>query len=192
MKTLISPSTAFFNILRYFYENNRSRTNLKSNTNTGGAGFTLIEIILTVAIIAIIAGSSYVALIHFSRGQSLNSAYGVLKNNLNLAKSLASSQVVNCSANYTLVGYEMYFPSDNTSKYEIRSVCQNTAGQKEFRIARDSTLSGITITSTISPILFLVISGEVQNLSPGQEAKITLTGNGTSMNITVFPNGRIE
>lgn len=153
-------------------------------------GFTLIEIILTIGIIAIIAGSSYVALIHFSRGQSLNSAYGVLKNNLNLAKSLASSQVTNCTSSQILVGYQMTFPTSNT--YRIDSVCQVSSGSRELRNARSPTLpSGITIASTHSPILFLVISGEVQDI-PDAGAKITLSGNSKSMVITVFPNGRIE
>lgn len=153
-------------------------------------GFALIEIILTIGIIAIIAGSSYAALIHFSRGQSLNSAYGVLKNNLNLAKSLASSQVTNCTSSQTLVGYQMTFPTSNT--YSIDSVCQASSGPPELRNAGGSTLpSGITIASTQSPILFLVISGEVQDI-PDAGAEITLTGNSASMVITVFPNGRIE
>ncbi len=155
-------------------------------------GFTLIEIILTIAIMSIIVGSSYAALIKFSSQQTLNSAYGVLKNNLNLAKSLASSQVVNCSPNYTLVGYEMDFPLDNTT-YEIKPVCQNTAGQKEPKTPRSTKLpSGITIDSDFKPILFLVISGEVQDIPPAG-AEITLTGNGGSTrSVIVFPNGRTE
>lgn len=161
------------------------------NTNTGGAGFTLIEILLSIAIIAVITGSSYAVLIRFSRQQNLGSAYGVFKNNLNLAKSLASSQVVSCDVNQTLVGYRLFFPPDRTS-YQIQTVCYNGSTQV-FNVVRNSKLpSGITVSSDFSPILFLVISGQVEGLPPGQRATITLSGSGASQTITVFQNGRIE
>lgn len=175
---------------KYLFKRNQS-----FNTNTGGAGFSLIEIILTIAIMSIIAGTSYTALVKFNSQQSLNSAYENFKNNLNLAKSLASSQVTNCTSSQTLVGYQMYFPDSNT--YKIDSVCQASSGPPnptpELRNARTSNLTDITISYTKPTILFQVISGEVQDLSPGEEVTITLTGsNGSKRSITVFPNGRIE
>lgn len=167
------------------------KKNKSFNTNTGGVGFTLIEVILTIAIMSIIAGTSYTALVKFNSQQSLNSAYENFKNNLNFAKSNASSQVTNCSSTQTLVGYQMSFSDSDT--YKIDSVCQVSSGPPELRNARTSNLTDITISYTKPTILFQVISGEVQGLSPGEKITITLKGNnGSKRSILVFPNGRIE
>ena len=85
----------------------------------------------------------------------------------------------------------MTFPTSNT--YSIDAVCQASSGPPQLKNARTSELPpGITITYTQSPILFLVISGEVQD-NPPEGARITLTGsNGSARSLTVFPNGRIE
>ena len=162
-------------------------------------GFTLIEIILSVGILAIITGSSYVALIQFSRSQGLNSEYLRFKNILNLAKSNASSQILNCTSNQTLVGYRVS-PLTNSS-YTIDEVCRGGNGQLLYRSTRTPELStGLTI-SNFQPILFLVISGEVKNLSsegiildlPSDGVEITLSDKGgKTMRVRIFPNGRIE
>lgn len=153
-------------------------------------GFTLIEIILTIAIISIIAGTSYVALTKFNSQQTLNSAYENFKNNLNLAKSNASSQVNNCSSLQTLVGYRMNFP--DVQHYNVQAVCQAGNNQVINTTRPSKLLSGVEFSSTYSPILFLVITGEVKDI-PEAGAKITLTGsNGSTRSLTVFPNGRIE
>ena len=162
-------------------------------------GFTLIEIILSIGVLAIITGGAYVALIQFSRSQSLNSDYLSLKNTLNLTKSNASSQIVTCSSNQTLFGYRVIPLTDKS--YKIDEVCQDVNGQLIYNVNRTPQLrTGITI-SNFEPILFLVISGEVKNLSsegivqdlPITGEKITLTGDGgKTTSVTVFPNGRIE
>lgn len=179
---------------RYLYKKNQSFI-----SNTGGAGFTLIEIILSIAVLAIIAGSSYAALIQFSRSQGLNSEYLKLKNNLNVAKSNASSQIINCGVNQTLFGYRVSWVDKDS--YIIDVVCQDGSGVLNYESTRIPELrTGLEI-SNFQPILFLVISGQVKTLSsegalqdiPITGIKITLTGDGgKNVSVTVFPNGRIE
>lgn len=147
-----------------------------------GAGFTLVEIILVIGIISIIVTGSYAALTHFSRQQKINTAYENLKNDLNEAKSNASSQVVkNCTD--TLVGYQISFAA---SSYTLQEVCQPSVGPETPSNIKTISVPGITLNSTPAIIKFLILTGKVEssgnvtisNADLGQSKTINISSQG--------------
>lgn len=157
-------------------------------------GFTLIELLLVITIVGFIASSSFISLSRFSKQQSINVAYENLKNDLNEAKSKASSQVVkNCANIFILVGYEVTFNSASTPKtYRLWEVCKTSAGVESVFPVRTTAVSlpsGVSFVGSPSPVRFLTGSGGVQS-----GGTITLTNNIVSQNksITVLSSGVIE
>lgn len=150
-------------------------------------GFTLIEILLAMAVILIISGGSYVAFTKFNQSQTLNSTYENLRNTLNEAKSSALSQVIfKCNDLETLVGYQVKFNTLSIpNTYSLQEVCQGVSGKATNEVKKTSLPTDVTVTSSSSPILFLVLSGKIQDsgtvtviLSNGNQKTITITNTG--------------
>ena len=133
-------------------------------------GFTLIEILVGMAIILILSSASYFGFVSFSRSQNLNIARDNLRNTLNEARSRALSQVVvNCSPNQTLFGHQIRFYS---TYYEIEEVCRDvnspytiTYPPPKKRVSLSTGSTGISFNPTpLSPILFLRSTGGISDV----------------------------
>lgn len=155
-------------------------------------GFTLIEILVGMAIILIVATGSYVGFLSFNRAQSLNIAKDTLRNTLNEARSSALSQVIlKCNSSQVLVGHQVRF---YTSYYDIEEVCQNVSSP--YAITWSQT-KRVTLSPDITfnpnpavPILFLRLTGGTGELI---NRDVTLRNKGGQTRIvTVNPAGVIS
>lgn len=159
-------------------------------------GFTLIEVLLVMAIIVILAGGSYVGFVKFGRQQSLNIARDNLLNTLNEARSSAMSQVITrCTNSQTLVGHQVRFDtSGDPQYYATQEVCRNNSDgtiansvdEKKVNLSKDVTFT----TTPGSPVLFLVLTGGVNS-----SANIIIQSGGlggAARNVTVNVDGVIS
>lgn len=156
-------------------------------------GFTLIEIIIVMAIIVLMSSGSFVGFRQFGKQQDLNLAADNLRNTLNEARSDAASQTILTStcdqASYTLVGHQVRFVSSASPQYyTLEEVCAQGVNISENIIKRVNLPTNVTFTSApSSPVRFLVLTG---NLSA--QATITLNnGSGTKI-ITIDSSGVIR
>lgn len=158
-------------------------------------GFTLLEILIVMAVILLVSIGSYVGFVQFNRQQNLTSAWDTLRNNLNEARSNSMSQVIltgACNqASQTLVGHQVrfYAPPGASHYYNLEEVC--SAGSETTALEKTVYLpSGVVFTSIpspSSPLRFLIITGAVSN-------PVTVTiGNGKrTVNISVDSVGVIR
>ncbi len=151
-------------------------------------GFTLVEILVSMAVILIISGG-YAALTRFNKAQELSSAYENLKNTLNEAKSSALSQViVNCRRSETLVGYQVNFNTiSNPNTYSLEEVCRQGGSTRRIEVKKNPLPPGVTLVPPSSAILFLVLSGKVQNAET-----ISLNNGSATKIINVTTSGVVE
>lgn len=156
-------------------------------------GFTLIEIILAIAIIALISFGSYAGFQKFSKQQNLNLTMDTLRNSLNEAKSKAMSQVIVTSAckqaTRTLEGYQVRFDASTNPDqyYYIEEVCSGVAAQTVKTIKLPPNVSFRTSPPPPSLVRFLILTG----LTNGP-ATITLISGTQTKAITVDSSGRIH
>lgn len=106
-------------------------------------GFTLIELIIVMGLVAFLATMGVVIFGDFNKRQNLNIANNNIQNTLAQAKSFALSHVVNstsdtedCDTENTdpalreiLVGYDVQFNTDDT--YVVREICLQSDGTTE-------------------------------------------------------------
>lgn len=156
-------------------------------------GFTLIEILVGMALILILSSASYFGFVSFNRSQNLNIARDNLKNTLNEARSRALSQVVvNCSPSQTLFGHQIRFYS---TYYEIEEVCRDVNSPYTITYPppkkRVSLSTGISFNPTpLSPILFLRSTG---GISDAFNRVVTLQNEASqTRTVTVNPAGVIS
>jgi prepilin-type N-terminal cleavage/methylation domain-containing protein len=90
-------------------------------------GFSLIELLVVVAIMAVILGSSIAGYNQFNETQKLKQAALTLKNNLRYAqeKALSSSKPEGITDCGTFVGYRMTVTGAGALSYSMNAVCNN-------------------------------------------------------------------
>ena len=155
------------------------------------SGYTLIEILVVLALGAIVFVGGYTAYQDFARRQVLDNAHEELKSNFALARQLAlagekPAGFCESSSSFSLLGHQINLES---GQYKIQAKCSNdvTSDVRTFLLP-----SGISITSgwtTSNPILFKALGeGADQNVT------ITIMQNSTSdtKQIQVSTQGRIE
>lgn len=158
-----------------------------------GAGFTLIEILIVMAIISLASIGSYVGFVQFNRQQNLTSTWDTLRNNVNEAKSNATSQVIVTGVcnqtSRTLVGHQIAFGrSGATDYYELQEVCTLGVNTLTPVVKRVNLPSKITFNPLPSlPVRFLILSGGVIN-----PATITITNQSRARSIRVDSTGVIR
>lgn len=153
-------------------------------------GFTLIEILVAMAVFMLISASTYAGFSQFKTQQALNVAYEALRNTLHETKSYAQSQVVKttqCKASgMVLVGHEIE-KVNGTSYYSIYEVCDIDSIPPFTRGKLKDVQFSPEITITTFTMRFNVITGNVVN--PGT---ITVTQGSRNKSITVDGNGIIR
>jgi len=153
-------------------------------------GFSLIELLITLALISLITSASYFGFTQFNKYQNLNVTYENLKNALNEAKANSSAQVSRkCTNIQVLVGHQVRINTSTAPhSYNLEEVCQNlNLTESTYVIKKLNVLSGINLSGPSSPILFLVLTGNVRN-----PANISLTNGVQNKSISVNSNAIIQ
>lgn len=163
-----------------------------SNFNKNKKGFTLIEILISLAIISIISSATYFSFNQFNNFQNLNATYLDLKTAIVEAKANSSAQVSRkCLGTQTLVGHQIRINNSDPNEphsYSLEEVCQNVDNSiDEYEIKSTNVLSGITLTTTGNPIRFDVLTGKVTN-----SGIIKLDNSMQDKSIEVTPDGIID
>lgn len=161
-------------------------------------GFTLIEIILAITIVALISGVTFVGFLQFGKVQSLNTALDLLQNNLNVVRSNAMAQILTkCTVSQTLGGHRVDFssPVGGIHLYTFKEACNGKnlvtqADETQYISYKDISLpSGITFFAAPENIYFVVLSGGIE----GSEATVTLQNTGNKKkSVTVNKTGVIN
>lgn len=161
------------------------------------AGFTLIEVILVIAIIVIITTSTFAVSNTYIQTQKLNTAVDNLKNSLNEAKSSALSQTVvttgagSCGATgMTLVGYQLWFIDQH--RYHFKEVCKNSSGSWTSSTIRVITLPpGVSNNMSGDGIQFYIKS-EGGGTTSSSDRNIVLSLGGRTRTVIVTKEGLIK
>lgn len=157
-----------------------------------GTGYTLIEILVSITIIALLFIFGYASFREFSRRQAINSAVRVVRGDLRLAQqqALAGNKPADpkCNAPNLLDGY--YFRAASTS-YTIEAACSGVSGGPV-------TTKSVSLSSDISmtapspnPILFKVL-GQGTNISSTATVVLTQAGTNNTQTITITSGGEIK
>lgn len=150
-------------------------------------GFTLIELIVVIAVTAVLSIVGIAAFVTYSQTQALTTSVQDVASVLNVAKSRAQSQVkpqVGPCASGILDGYKVTVTSNTT--YELSAVC----GGNDFQIAEQKKTLGknVTFSSPVgSAFFFRVLSGSVEGAP-----EVAVSAYGKTKAITVNSSGKIQ
>lgn len=152
-------------------------------------GFTLIEFIVVLSIIAILSTLGIVAFVNYSRTQVLNAAASDVVTMLKTAKSRAQSQVKpTLCITPPLVGYKVVIPSARIYRLEV--VCgdaRNVSPIEEKTLPANISFSSASLGSSF---LFNILTGGVEGASSGGTS-IVINGYSQTKTITIYSDGRI-
>lgn len=163
-------------------------------------GFTLIEILIVVAIIVIVSTTGFFSFTQFNKGRDLEASFLQLKNDLSEAKSSAISETkptAYCAAADSLVGYRIsLYTATTPDSYSLDVVCKSLTTAKESFITKKSVSlpNGLALTTSISalgsysgiPRILFDTDGQSSN-----SGSITLTKGGRGKVININTNGTI-
>lgn len=150
-------------------------------------GYTLIELMVVISIIALLAGLGVAAYSNFNQTQTLKAAANDLKNNLRLAqnKALSQEKPSACSC------YTGYQATIGATSYTIQAFCKTeiedyACGPVETFTAPNGVSLAATLPAGESSIRFWIMKG---GATP---ATITVSGFGkTPITVTVTKTGEI-
>ncbi|MGI6278513.1 MAG: pilus assembly FimT family protein [Patescibacteria group bacterium] len=149
------------------------------------SGLTLIEILVTSAIIMTVSGLGLAAYINFNNRQVLNATTDELKNNLRQARgwAMAGRKFGYCGDDDRLANYQIsFFPDD---KYEIALTCLNNPNP--ISINSFSYDEKVTISSDQNPIIFSPLTG-----GTGEDVIINLSLGTRTRQLNINTNGEIN
>ena len=153
-------------------------------------GFTLIESMVVIAILAILALASINTITEFQKNAILTSAAQELVSTIRVARADSMSGLVKIGETYEDDGYPFYgvFITGNT--YDLkRTFTPYGASQTIDTVESHTADSSITLSASSPTITFTRITGD-----PSSTPTITLTRTGTttSKTITVNSNGLVS
>lgn len=132
-------------------------------------GFTLIEILVSMAIILLLSVGSLVGFSQFSKRQSLNITSDTLRNSLNEAKAKSQAQVVvttQCKqSGRILVGYQIRFnTATDPDSYTLEEVCTSGAATLNPVVKTVSLSKDVEFNSPpATPLRFLIYPGTINS-----------------------------
>jgi len=143
-------------------------------------GLTLVEILVTSAIIMTIAGFSLAAYTDFNNRQILNSTADELKNNLRQARgwAMAGRKAAGCTGD--LSGYRVSFLPN--FQYRTEAVCPGTVLINTF-----SYSDKVGIVSEQDSFTFQALTGET-----GHQFEIRLVLGARSRSLNINSNGEVN
>lgn len=148
------------------------------------AGYTLIELLITLTIVGLLFGFGFVNFRDYSRRQHLASVATAIKGDLRLAqeKALSGEMPTGCT---NLAGYDF---NTSPNSYQILANCVADVVVKTVALPAD-----ITASATYGTVSFKVL-GSGTSLPAGGQAVITLTQieTGQTKTVTVTAGGEIK
>lgn len=168
----------------------------------GGAGFTLVELLISFAVIGVLAAISTVSFVTYNQSQSLSNAAKDIEQMLSVAKSRAQSQVKPPTCEGSLMGYVFrtcggVVSCATAGDYEVVSVCKDQNGENKDVVSipppgapAKKLPRGVSFAESSKGLSFefLLLTGGVTHT-----ADIVLSGpNNASKTITVDSQGNID
>lgn len=170
----------------------------KTHYKSSDRGFTLVELVVVIAILGVLAAMSIAAFNGYNKSQQLTGAVQDIKSILILARSNAQSQVKPssyCSANQQLNGYQVNICNGggnpackSSADYEMNVECNGT--YSTITTGNFPANGGVVVlgTSTSKSFLFAPFTGTVTG-----NGRIDINAPGQStQSITVQMNGVIQ
>lgn len=165
-----------------------------------GAGFSLIELLVTFSLISIVSGIGLASFSSYSRRQIVMQATADLKQAINLAKFDAVSSVKSslCSADEDTAFYKVNFclnalcQTENVN-YETIVTCRNDAGidrdevAKSQKIAENLNLANITGGQDCGTVTFSMLNGTTY----GIPCQIRIQGYGNQIDFSIDSAGHV-
>ena len=159
------------------------------------SGYSLIEVLVVLAILGILFGTGYVSFRDFSRRQSISDAGKGIQGDLRLAQGMALAGQkptdARCTGLNTLNGY--FFNVLSANHYEIRASCSGgnaTNSTKDVILPADVTIA--TPFPVPNPILFKVLGSGTNIGASNAVIKVTQVGTSSSVTISVSLGGQIQ
>lgn len=151
-------------------------------------GFTLIEILVGLTIVALLFGVGYASYRDFARRQILNSSYDKIRSSLSLAQQLALSgdKPAACPVNSVLSGYRVDF-----SQKKFYAECVGPGGTVKAQEKIIDIPLGIEISSSPETILYKILGQGTDQISE-TIITITQTGTGNTINAILTQDGRLK
>lgn len=164
---------------------------IQESTTSAKLGFTLIEMIITMAVMAIMISAGVAAYNTFNRRQTLSQAVETLRNDMRMAQNKAISgekPAGFCVGPLQLNGYRIVFDAAPTpDQYRIEAVCSNLASTAVKTISLPNSVS----ISAGPEIYFRVGTQGVEMAASDASRTVTLAGFGLARSITVTRQGQI-
>jgi len=163
-------------------------TNKSRNCFAKSLGFTLIELIVTIGIMAILSGLGLVAYNQFNRKQAVVSAARMVISDLRLtqSKAYASEKPDACGTN-PLAGYQFLIKAQNNG-YTIVAIC----GEAPLTIKDISLPQGVTVTEGFTKVFFKSLRQGLDTEPPDTNyIVLNLQGTDTIKKIIISQGGEI-
>ncbi len=144
-------------------------------------GFTLIEIIVSVALLLLMSGLFIANYTGFNSSQTVKQAASTLIRNLQHIRTKAASGAKPAGCD-TLIGYIVKFP--NTATYTAQAVCQ--VGEMN-EITTYSLPAGVMFFSAPDAITFYAL-----DRGASADQTISLSGFGTTANVLISTSGLVS
>ncbi|MFH2118128.1 MAG: prepilin-type N-terminal cleavage/methylation domain-containing protein [Candidatus Paceibacterota bacterium] len=151
------------------------------------AGFSLIELLVVVAISMILLGTTISSLISFNERRSVTNAVDELKSQIQTAKSKAQAgDLGGCSQ---LAGYSLKtYLNGNFTEISLQAVCGvGTADAAQVQVLS----SGVTVTPDLDAT-FQVLNAGVQFAAGGTSQEITITNGTYIYTFVLYREGRSD
>lgn len=160
-------------------------------------GYSLIEVLVSISIMAILVGLGYTNLRGYQQKKQLDNAVDIIKADLTLAResALAGKKPTNASCNTrTLEGYR--FIKTASAKYELSVGCVDGTGSYWTKV-KEVDLSKLNVTiADFNPsnaiIFYPVAKGTNITVSTGSDIVINQNGTSNNITVTVLPGGEIH
>lgn len=143
-------------------------------------GYTLIEILMVMAVVALLFGVGYAGYRDFSRRQALAGAIKVIQGDLRQAQQFALSGKKPDAGCPTLDGISFEVAEPNT--YSINYIC---SGINAGEMKSETLSSDISLVNSHNPLVFRVL-GLGTNIESSGSALITLTQTSTGRSSTII------
>ena len=163
------------------------------NNRKSWQGFTLLELVIVMAVIGILASLGVVSFVKYSNSQALSAAASDLANTLNVAKARSLSQVKPSACN-SIDGYEVRICGllgstciSPSVSFELDVKCGGSVVAPSITTKKLPTDINFDVTTTSKSFFFPVLTGGVIG-----SGTVVLSGYGRTKNVTVSLSGDIQ